>query len=56
MAKGGNMNENNDDTKHFREEMRFVKDQQWKLVYYPLLLFSVIIIIFSNNIINPSKT
>ena len=40
------------DISSYQEEIRFVKDQQWKPVYYPLLLFSAIIIIFSKKIID----
>ena len=38
-----------------QEEIRFVKDQQWKPVYYPLALFSAIVLIFSQNIIVASN-
>jgi hypothetical protein len=34
-----------------QEEIRFVKDQQWKPVYYPLVLFSSIVVIFSQGIL-----
>ena len=38
-----------------QEEIRFVKDQQWKPVYYPLALFSAVVLIFSQKILEESN-
>ncbi len=58
MNKGRNLykiNKIKNNTSSAREEIRFIKDQQWKPVYYPLYLFSAIIIIYANKIIEPTN-
>ena len=37
------------------EEIRFVKSEQWKPVFYPLFLFSTILLFASNKIIHPDE-
>ncbi len=36
-------------------EIQFIKQQQWRIIYYNLLLFSAIIILYQQNIILPNR-